>query len=60
MTELSIKDLCAPISAKVMPRSQLYASDNTERTQEDARKKQRQSESVRVYRKRKSRKEYGA
>lgn len=56
----SIADLCKPISAKVMPRTALFTSDHTERSNDDALKKQRQSESVKVYRQRQSRGKYGA
>jgi len=56
----SIADLCKPISAKVMPRAALFTSDHTERSNDDALKKQRQSESVKVYRQRQSRGKYGA
>lgn len=39
--EPSIEELCAPLSAKKMPKSQLYTSDHRPRTGDEAIKQQR-------------------
>lgn len=39
--EPSIEELCAPLSAKKMPKSQLYTSDHRPRTGAEAIKQQR-------------------
>lgn len=57
--DMSIADLCAPLSAKVMPKRTLYTSDHQPRTHEQAHAKQRSSEAVRVWKRRKTRKEIG-
>ena len=59
MSEKSIHELCAPISAKQMPQSALYHSDHTPRTNEQAMSKQRTSESVRVWKRQKTKRELG-
>lgn len=55
MSDQSIFDLCKPLSAKVVPKSLLYNSDHTVRTQQEARERTTSSESIRIWRKRQSR-----
>ena len=57
---MSIADLCKPISAKVMPRTALFTSDHTERSNDDALRKQRQAETTKVYRRQISKRKHGA
>jgi hypothetical protein len=51
MPDQSIYDLCKPLSAKVLPKSMLYNSDHTARTQQEARERTTSSESIRIWRK---------
>ena len=53
----SIADLCAPISAKTMPRSKLYNPDSTTMSNDEALMHQRRTEFLRVMTLRKSRRE---
>jgi hypothetical protein len=57
MPDQSIYDLCKPLSAKVLPKSMLYNSDHTARTQQEARERTTSSESVRIWRKRQARRQ---
>ena len=57
MSETSIADLCKPLSAKTMPKRLLLNNDHTERSNDEAMKRQRAGEVVRIWRRRKTRKE---
>jgi hypothetical protein len=57
MSDKSIYDLCKPLSAKVLPKSMLYNSDHTARTQQEARERTTSSESIRIWRKRQARRQ---
>ena len=46
--DMSIEDLCKPLSARVMPRSKLWGSDHSPRTQEQAQRRERVSVGARV------------
>jgi hypothetical protein len=59
MSDQSIADLCAPLSAKVMPKRLLLNPDHTERSNDEAMKRQRAGEVVRIWRLRKTRKDLG-
>jgi hypothetical protein len=53
MSEASIADLCKPLSAKVMPKRLLLNNDHTERSNDEAMKRQRAGEVVRIWRRQK-------
>ena len=56
--EMSIKELCTPISAKVMPKRLLFSSGNAERDNDEAFAKSRIAQSVAAHTKLSSRKKY--
>jgi hypothetical protein len=57
MSEQSIHDLCKPLSAKVLPKSMLFNSDHTQRTQQEARERATSAQSVAIWRKRQARRQ---
>jgi hypothetical protein len=54
--DISIEELCKPLSAKIMPKSALFNKDSTPKDNDDAFMKSRQGETKRVIEKARRRK----